>query len=75
MKNDADSRRSAGYFLEQNRRFHSRFPMNPEADLPSFSVGCRREHVNAGQNLHDQVYQSFRWEVPDFYNIGVDICG
>ncbi len=23
---------------------------------------------------YDQVYGSFRWEVPDFYNIGVDIC-
>ncbi len=23
---------------------------------------------------YDQVYGSFHWEVPDFYNIGVDIC-
>ena len=23
---------------------------------------------------YDEVYNSFRWEVPEFYNIGVDIC-
>jgi len=23
---------------------------------------------------YDEVYNSFRWEIPDFYNIGVDIC-
>ena len=23
---------------------------------------------------YDQVYGSFQWQVPDFYNIGVDIC-
>ena len=23
---------------------------------------------------YDQVYRSFQWAVPDFYNIGVDIC-
>jgi acetyl-CoA synthetase len=26
-----------------------------------------------GQN-YNEVYDSFRWEVPEFYNIGVDIC-
>jgi acetyl-CoA synthetase len=23
---------------------------------------------------YDEVYNSFRWEIPEFYNIGVDIC-
>jgi len=23
---------------------------------------------------YDEVYNSFHWEIPDFYNIGVDIC-
>lgn len=23
---------------------------------------------------YDEVYDSFRWEIPEFYNIGVDIC-
>jgi len=23
---------------------------------------------------YDEVYRSFRWEIPEFYNIGVDIC-
>ena len=23
---------------------------------------------------YDQVYNNFRWEIPEFYNIGVDIC-
>jgi len=23
---------------------------------------------------YDEVYQSFRWEIPEFYNIGVDVC-
>ena len=23
---------------------------------------------------YDGVYNAFRWEVPEFYNIGVDIC-
>ena len=23
---------------------------------------------------YDEVYNSFHWKVPDFYNIGVDIC-
>jgi acetyl-CoA synthetase len=29
--------------------------------------------LKAGQN-YDEVYNSFQWEVPEFYNIGVDIC-
>ncbi|MBU0767764.1 MAG: AMP-dependent synthetase, partial [Proteobacteria bacterium] len=23
---------------------------------------------------YDEVYHSFQWEIPEFYNIGVDIC-
>ena len=23
---------------------------------------------------YDEVYQSFSWEIPEHYNIGVDIC-
>ena len=23
---------------------------------------------------YDEVYNSFRWKIPEFYNIGVDIC-
>lgn len=23
---------------------------------------------------YDEIYNSFKWEIPDFYNIGVDIC-
>jgi acetyl-CoA synthetase len=29
--------------------------------------------LKSGQN-YTEVYDAFRWEVPDFYNIGVDIC-
>ena len=29
--------------------------------------------LKSGQN-YTEVYDSFRWETPDFYNIGVDIC-
>jgi acetyl-CoA synthetase len=29
--------------------------------------------LKVGQN-YSEVYDSFRWEVPEFYNIGVDIC-
>ncbi|MCK4783463.1 MAG: AMP-binding protein, partial [Desulfobacteraceae bacterium] len=25
-------------------------------------------------NTYDEVYNSFSWEIPDFYNIGTDIC-
>ena len=25
-------------------------------------------------NTYDQVYSSFQWKVPKFYNIGVDVC-
>ncbi|HUT70357.1 MAG TPA: acyl-CoA synthetase [Desulfatiglandales bacterium] len=25
-------------------------------------------------NSYDEVYNTFRWEIPEFYNIGVDIC-
>ena len=26
------------------------------------------------KNTYDEVYKSFRWQVPKYYNIGVDIC-
>ena len=29
--------------------------------------------LKSGEN-YDEVYNSFQWEVPEFYNIGVDIC-
>jgi acetyl-CoA synthetase len=29
--------------------------------------------LNRGKT-YDEVYNSFRWEIPEFYNIGVDIC-
>ena len=29
--------------------------------------------LNPGKT-YDDVYQSFRWNIPEFYNIGVDIC-
>jgi len=29
--------------------------------------------LKSGQS-YDEVYNSFQWEVPEFYNIGVDIC-
>ena len=29
--------------------------------------------LKSGQS-YTEVYDSFRWEIPDFYNIGVDIC-
>ncbi|MFC1799174.1 AMP-binding protein [Thermodesulfobacteriota bacterium] len=29
--------------------------------------------LNPGKT-YDEVYQSFQWEIPEYYNIGVDIC-
>jgi len=31
-------------------------------------------HVLKPGKTYDEVYNSFRWEIPEFYNIGVDIC-
>ena len=29
--------------------------------------------LNPGQT-YDDVYNSFKWQIPEYYNIGVDIC-
>ena len=26
------------------------------------------------KSTYDEVYKSFRWPIPEYYNIGVDIC-
>jgi len=38
----------------------------------SFQIGGN-DMLKSGRT-YDEVYDSFQWKVPEFYNIGVDIC-
>ena len=42
------------------------------SNLPSATKW--EENMLTRKNTYDEVYNSFRWSVPEYYNIGVDVC-
>jgi len=42
--------------------------------VPAAFRALRRNKMLKPGKTYDEVYHSFKWQIPEFYNIGVDIC-